>query len=294
MGLGPAAAVRPRRRRLLLPVAVTALLAACSGTPTPTAEAPESAPATRTSAPTPSGSSSPAYSDWELGASPLPLRPDGFGEMPATPPELRERRFRTEDRLPPPEDGRFRSSIAAITPEVRRRMGETWSPGCPVPLEDLRHLTVSFRGFDGAAHTGELVVAASEAEGVVSVFEALYAADFPIEEMRLPTTADLEAAPTGDGNNTAGLVCRAARGDDTWSAHALGLAIDLNPFQNPYRRDDVVLPELARAYLDRDWERPGMVAGDGLAVREFARIGWSWGGDWRTLKDYQHFSANGR
>ncbi len=137
-------------------------------------------------------------------------------------------------------------------------------------------------------------MAASEAEDVVSVFRALFAADFPIEEMRLTTTADLEAHPTGDGNNTAGLVCRATTGGSSWSAHAYGLAIDLNPFDNPYQKGDVVLPELASAYLDRSWVRPGMVLPDSVAVREFARIGWSWGGAWSSLVDYQHFSATGR
>nr|WP_246304912.1 M15 family metallopeptidase [Nocardioides thalensis] len=112
--------------------------------------------------------------------------------------------------------------------------------------------------------------------------------------MRLPTTDDLEAHPTGDGNNTAGLVCRAARGTTSWSAHAYGLAIDVNPFQNPYENGDVVLPELASAYLDRSWVRPGMVLAGSVVVREFARIGWSWGGAWSSLKDYQHFSATGR
>jgi hypothetical protein len=173
-------------------------------------------------------------------------------------------------------------------------MGETWSPACPVGLPRLRYLTVTFRGFDGRPHTGELVVAATEAHDVVSVFRALYRADFPIEEMRLPTTADLEAPPTGDGNNTAGLVCRAARGATSWSAHAYGLAIDVNPFDNPYQNGDVVLPELASAYLERSWHRPGMVQPGSVAVRAFARIGWSWGGAWQSLKDYQHFSATGR
>lgn len=173
-------------------------------------------------------------------------------------------------------------------------MGETYAPGCPVPLSRLRYVTVSFRGFDGAAHTGELVLAASESAGVVSVFRALYRADFPIEEMRLPTTADLDAPPTGDGNNTAGMVCRATTGGTTFSAHAFGLAIDINPFQNPYERGDLVLPELAGSYLDRERRRPGMVLADSLAVREFARIGWSWGGDFQTLLDYQHFTATGR
>ena len=236
----------------------------------------------------------PSYSDWELGAEPLPLRPDGLGVMRATPQELEERRFPTRDLLPPPADGRFHSSIGPVTPAIRQRMGRTWSPACPVGLAELRYLTVSFRGFDGDAHTGELVVAATEASDVVSVFAALFAADFPIEEMRLPTTADLDAHPTGDGNNTAGLVCRATTGGSSWSAHAYGLALDINPFNNPYQRGDVVLPELASSYLDRSWQRPGMIQPDSVAVREFARIGWSWGGAWSSLKDYQHFTATGR
>ena len=180
-----------------------------------------------------------------------------------------------------------------MTPQVAARL--TWEPGCPVALRDLRYVTVSFRGFDGAAHTGELVVAASEADGVVSVFRALYAADFPIEEMRVTPPEELDLPPTGDGNDTGAYVCRPTTGQTSgWSAHAYGLAIDLDPFQNPYLKGDLVLPELASSYLDRSWVRPGMVLPGSLAVREFARIGWSWGGDFRTLKDYQHFTATGR
>ncbi len=171
-------------------------------------------------------------------------------------------------------------------------MGETYQPGCPVALDDLRYVQVSFRGFDAAAHTGELVVAASEAAGIVSVFRALFRADFPIEEMRLITTADLEAPATGDGNLTAAYVCRFTRGQTTLlSAHAYGLALDVNPFMNPYSKGDVVLPERASSYLDRTRLRPGMVGSESVVVREFARIGWSWGGDFSSLKDYQHFSA---
>jgi hypothetical protein len=228
---------------------------------------------------------------WELGAHPLPLRGDGYGKVRPTPRSLRVRRYPTVDLLPPPAGERFESSIGQVTPQLRERMGTSWSPQCPVGLDELRYLTLSFRGYDGAAHTGELVVAASAAEDVVSVFEALYAADFPIEEMRLPGTADIEAHPTGDGNNTVGLVCRASIGQTQWSAHAYGLAIDVNPFVNPYFRDGLVLPELAGSYLDRSWRRPGMVLDGDLVVREFARIGWSWGGDWTSLKDYQHFTA---
>ena len=77
------------------------------------------------------------------------------------------------------------------------------------------------------------------------------------KEMRLPTTADLLAKPTGDGNNTAAYVCRAARGQTRFSQHAYGLAIDVNPFQNPEVKRDLVLPELASAYKDRTWRRWG-------------------------------------
>ena len=180
------------------------------------------------------------------------MRPDGFGKVLPTPAALRDRRLPTLDRLPPPPGGRFRSSVRPISPAVRARMGTTWKPGCPVGLADLRYVTVSFRGFDGRAHTGELVVHRRVAAEVVSVFARLYRARFPIEEMRLVTGADLTARPTGDGNNTAAFVCRAARQQTRWSAHAYGLAIDVDPFQNPYRRGDLVLPELASAYLDRD------------------------------------------
>jgi hypothetical protein len=172
-------------------------------------------------------------------------------------------------------------------------MGATWSSACPVRLADLRYLTVSFRGFDGRPHTGELVVHRRVAGQVVSVFARLYRAAFPIEEMRLVTTADLEAHPTGDGNNTAAFVCRAARNQRRWSAHAYGLAVDVNPFQNPYRRGDLVLPELASSYLDRGRVRPGMIRPGDVVTSAFAAIGWTWGGTWESPTDLMHFSATG-
>ena len=136
-------------------------------------------------------------------------------------------------------------------------MGETWSPSCPVPLSGLRYVTVGFRGFDGEVHTGELVVNASVARGVVDVFRRLFTARFPIEEMRLVTTADLDAPPTGDGNNTAAYVCRTTRRATTFSAHAYGLAIDLNPFVNPYRPGTWCCP----SWPAPTWTGPGGAPG---------------------------------
>jgi hypothetical protein len=169
----------------------------------------------------------------------------------------------------------------------------TWQPNCPVAAGDLRYLTMSFWGFDGHAHTGEMIVNARAADGVVQVFGHLYDAHFPLEEMRVVAPAELTASPTGDGNNTTAFVCRSAVGQKRWSAHAYGLAIDVNTFCNPYVRGDLVLPELASSYVDRANRRPGMIEPGDVVVSSFAAIGWSWGGNWTRLKDLQHFSATG-
>jgi hypothetical protein len=275
---------------------VAALAAACANQPPPAAGPPTTSPPVpqppRPPDPTSTPTSRPAAA-WRVGARPLPLRPDGFGQVLPTPAALRNRRLPTIDRLPPPTGDRFKATVRPIGPAVRARMGATWRPGCPVPLADLRYVTVSFQGFDGRPHTGELVVHQRVADQLVSVFAQLHQARFPIEEMRLVTTADLRAPPTGDGNNTAAFVCRRARKQTRWSAHAYGLAVDLNPFQNPYRRGDLVLPELASAYLDRDRQRPGMIRPGDVVTKAFAAIGWSWGGTWRSPTDHMHFSATG-
>lgn len=275
--------------------------AACGG-----ARRPQASPASTTaSAPTTVTTAAPAASPaapttstaapgWVLGARPLPLGPDGKPLPQETPPELRERRLTAPDALPPPSDGLFHSSIRPVDDAIAARIGTAWQPGCPVPLSGLRYLNVAFKGFDGRAHTGELIVATSEAEDIVGVFRTLFEAGFPIEEMRLPTGADLDAAPTGDGNDTAGFVCRATRGSTSFSAHAHGLAVDVNPFQNPYVKGDVVLPELARAYTDRSRDLPGMIRRGDVVTKAFASIGWTWGGSFTSLEDTMHFSANGR
>jgi hypothetical protein len=152
---------------------------------------------------------------------------------------------------------------------------------------------LTFRGFDGARHTGELLVNGDAAADIVRVFRRLYAADFPIEQMRITTKAEQTAPPTGDGNDTGAFNCRPVRGQTVFSQHAYGLAVDVNPFQNPYEKGDLVLPELAGSYTDRSWVRPGMILAGGPVVRAFASIGWTWGGTWHSLKDLQHFSANG-
>jgi D-alanyl-D-alanine carboxypeptidase len=96
-------------------------------------------------------------------------------------------------------------------------------------------------------------------------------------------------------DNTSGFNCRDAvgAGPKRWSAHAYGLAIDVNTVENPYLDGDRVLPPAGRAYLDRARARPGMAVPGGRLVDASAAVGWQWGGRWATAPDYQHFSASG-
>jgi hypothetical protein len=289
--------------RLIVPLLVACgATAACSGmSHGPAAVTPAVTPAVTSAAPvaTPAASPSPSIARignattapaW-LGTRTLSVGSNGFAAAQDTPPELRNRSVITVDDLPPPADGGFHSTIRPVPASVLAR--SSWTSRCPVAAADLRYVTVSFRGFDGLAHTGELLVNARAAGALIAVFGKLFAVGYPIERMRVTSAAELNAPPTGDGNTTAAFACRPVRGQKAWSQHAYGLAVDVNPFQNPYHRGDVVLPELATSYLRRGDVRAGMIRPGGPVVRAFASVGWKWGGDYRSLKDFMHFSANG-
>lgn len=239
--------------------------------------------------PLPAGVSEPP--DW-LGRRPLPIGPNGFGIARSTPKRLRDRRLATRDFLAAPSSARFSYAIESMTKDVLAR--STYAGSCPVDRDDLVYVTMSFWGFDRRPHTGEMLLHRSVARDVVGVFRALYRRRWPMEEMRITSKDELDAAPTGDGNNTSAFVCRAARGSARWSQHAYGLAVDINPFHNPYVNDDVTLPERAIAYRNRRWRRPGMIFEGDVVTRSFAQIGWGWGGDWTSAKDWMHFSSSGR
>ena len=233
----------------------------------------------------------PTRPSW-LGQRTLPTDPTGAVPPQTTPVELIDRQLPTVDTLPPPPPGSaFTATVDPFEGDPLAR--STWTEGCPVAPDDLRYLTMTFWGFDDRPHTGEMVVHASAVDDIIGVFEALYEARFPIEEMRIVGLDELDAPPTGDGNNTTAFVCRAVVGGTRFSEHAYGLAVDVNPFHNPYRKGDVVLPELATAYLDRS-ERPGVIVEGGVVVTAFDAIGWGWGGRWNSLDDHHHFSHNNR
>jgi hypothetical protein len=94
-------------------------------------------------------------------------------------------------------------------------------------------------------------------------------------------------------DNTSAFNCRAVTGGTGWSAHSYGTAVDVDPLENPYVHGSIVAPPAGAAYLDRSNNRPGMLLHGDAVVRGFAAVGWSWGGDYTSLKDYQHFSASG-
>ncbi|RLV47989.1 M15 family peptidase [Nocardioides mangrovicus] len=227
-----------------------------------------------------------------LGTRVLPTTAAGYGVQRPTPTALRERAFTLPDTLPELPGRGFAARVEQAPAAVLAR--STWRPGCPVASSDLDWLRLTFWGFDERRHTGELLVNHSASADLVRVFRTLYEARFPIEQMTITTTAEQNAPPTGDGNDTGAFACRPTRGASFFSQHAYGLAVDVDPFQNPYQNGSVVLPELAGAYTDRSDVRPGMIEPGDVVVRAFAAVGWGWGGDFTRLKDRQHFSADGR
>jgi hypothetical protein len=285
-------------RRLTAGIALAVAMTACGGTPSAGPAVP-AVPAVPTGSTGSTGSTSasgptadirpPAW----LGTRVLPTTAAGFGEVRPTPPELRKRRFTLPDTVKALPGSGFASRVTTPAPAAVIARS-TWAPGCPVAASDLSWIRLTFWGFDAARHTGELLVHRTVAADLVRVFRDLYDARFPLEEMRVTTRAEQTAPPTGDGNNSVAFNCRPVRGGTSYSEHAFGRAVDVNPFQNPYLKGDLVLPELASSYRNRSWRRPGMVLADGPVLRAFTRIGWGWGGSWQSLKDHQHFSAGGR
>ena len=279
--------------RRFVAVAVVFVLVSCASTDDEPASTPTPRPsptptqAAAASEPPAPGTVPPTW----LFTRPLPLAANGLGEVRPTPRELRVRRFNLPDTVPALPGTGFASRVEPAPSKVIAR--STWKPGCPVRTDQLDWIRLTYRGFDGKRHTGELLAHEGVSADLVTVFRALWKAHFPIEEMRITEARELDLEPTGDGNNTGAFVCRPLFDSTSFSQHAYGLAIDVNPFQNPYHKGDAVIPELASAYLDRDDRRPGMIFTAGPVVSAFDRIGWGWGGRWRTLKDLQHFSRNG-
>lgn len=267
--------------RRLLPLVLAAFLAACS-----------TASEARGPDPSETTTSTGATGAVEASSSPAPVEVSPSPDQAETPPASDgEERTRFAGRISP-----------LPTPLAAEMRGTTWKPGCPVPLSDLRLLRFNFWGFDGQVKRGPMVVNASVAPDVLWVFGRLFEAQFPIKRVGLTREfkeSRLETDPNTHRSVTASFNCRPvvtpAGAGDTFSQHSFGLAVDVNPLQNPYVREDGwVRNRFARPYVDRSRHDLGMIAEGDVVVRSFAAVGWTWGGHWSGGKDYMHFSATGR
>lgn len=173
-------------------------------------------------------------------------------------------------------------------------LASSWRAGCPVHPDDLVAVEFDHFTMDGDIGRGVLIVHRSVAPAVVSTVRAMYGSRFPLTSARPVDDfgGDDDASMAAD--NSSAFNCRRVAGTSSWSEHAYGLAIDLNPVRNPYVRDGQVEPPAGADWLDRSDVRPGMLVETGPVVAAFDRIGWGWGGRWSSAKDYQHFSTSGR
>ena len=250
-------------------LALTVVLTACTST---------DPPGSSRETPVPSSASPPPASH----ASPPPG--GAGGEDPFATPRTRFA-GRVIDPLPP-----------ALEHDMR---GETWKPGCPVPLQDLALLRFNYWGFGGELKRGPMVVHSSVAGDVLDVFETLFEVEFPIRHVVLARRFRPNADPDSRGSVTASFNCRPVvtpdGPGDTFSQHSYGLAVDVNSLQNPYVREDgFVRNRFARPYVDRSQDLPGMIHEGDVVARAFAAIGWEWGGHWSGGQDYMHFSLENR
>jgi D-alanyl-D-alanine carboxypeptidase len=195
----------------------------------------------------------------------------------------------------------FHASIQPLPAPLRTELtGPFWHAACPVRLSQLRVLTVSHWDFAGHVRRGQLVVNEDVAAPLARVFRRLYQLRFPIRHLSLADMYGPSRSRPADGDVSGSFHCRQAvpspcsggTGTGSWSEHAYGKAVDLNPVENPYVGCSRTRERRSVPYLDRSRLRKGMVTP--AVVHAFRSIGWGWGGNWTgSTKDYMHFSASG-
>ena len=172
--------------------------------------------------------------------------------------------------------------------------GRSYRSDCTVPRQTLRYLTCLHRDLEGTAWMGEMVLNVRIADVVCDILRQLYDARYPIERMRLIDLWDADDERSMRANNSSSFCFRYVSHTRVISKHGQGLAVDINPLYNPYHKHlpdstEVIEPANATAYLDRTADFPYKVQRGDLCHRLFTQHGFSWGGNWRTRKDYQHF-----
>lgn len=163
-----------------------------------------------------------------------------------------------------------------------------------ISYADLRYVHIIHYDFDGKLAEGELICHNSIADDLVEIFYDLYASEYQIEKVTLIENYNGDDTASMADNNTSCFNYRVVDGTKSLSRHALGLAIDINPLYNPYIRYDkkggqTVSPVEGEAYADRTVSFPYKIDPDDLCYRLFTEHGFTWGGNWNSSKDYQHF-----
>ena len=181
-----------------------------------------------------------------------------------------------------------------ITDEIFSRIrGKSFPEECTTSRETLRFLRASHYNGEGEVCQGELICHHSIAEDLLDIFRHLYDARYPIERMVLIDEYDADDEASMAHNNTSAFNFRYISGTRRLSKHSLGLAVDINPLYNPYVRQrggkTLVSPSGAAPYADRSKDFPYKIDRNDLCYRLFKAHGFTWGGDWKSSKDYQHF-----
>ena len=217
------------------------------------------------------------------------------------PPPQRVRRSRpAKTATPPVRAGVAKRGQAVAIPEPmwQAMKGVSWHPrrGCPA-RKNLSLLRIPYLDYAGTERRGEMIVAKSVAGDVLDIFAELFKEGFQIAGMRPVYTFEGDDNKSMAANNTSAFNCRAVTGGRRLSEHAFGRAIDINPIENPYVRRGRVVPGAGRDYArpkKREEKIRGLIRSNGIVVKAFKRKKWKWGGNWRSAKDYQHFSRSGR
>ena len=163
-----------------------------------------------------------------------------------------------------------------------------------ITFDDLRYVHILHYDFDGLPREGELICNEAIAQDLVEIFEELYRSEYRLEKVLLIDVYDGDDEASMTDNNTSCFNYRNVEGSSSLSNHALGLAVDINPLYNPYitySKDGSteVAPASAAAYADRSGSFPYKIDEDDLCYKLFLRHGFTWGGNWNNVKDYQHF-----
>lgn len=181
-----------------------------------------------------------------------------------------------------------------LTDEVFARMdGVSYPQNAQIAREELCYLRVLHTGFDEKAYVGELVVNQKIAHDVLEIMKELYENHYPIEKMRLIDEYGADDEASMSDNNTSAFNYRTIAGTNRLSKHGQGLAVDINPKYNPCVRTKngitTVEPQNGSAYVDRNADFSYKITEGDLCLKLFSEHGFTWGGSWNSVKDYQHF-----